>query len=157
MTKKETILKSAKKSIKITLTKDIIPSEFFQDRKGLYVWNSFRDTVLVKAKETKAKAQFSLCSFDLLKTSFDKDIEKELPKKHLFSETDVCAIIAGLIEKQPKGEKGTLQNSGYANIFYTKSRVVRVGWSFGGWRVLDWHRVDDWYAGDRVFSPATEI
>lgn len=155
--KTQKILKVIKKSIKISLAKSHTPKEFFQTREGLYVWNSFKETVLGKAKETKAKTKFDVMYYELLKTSYDVDIETELPKKHLFSETDVCAIIAGLIAKQPKGKEGTLLNNGYANIFYTKSRVVFVYWHVSQWRVRDWHRGAYWRGGKRVFSPATEI
>lgn len=149
------ILKSVKKEIKVVIPPTYDPKEFFKNRDGLYVWSSFSDTVLKKAKSATV-SPLSISSHDLLKTSYDKDIEVELPKDHIFSETNVCAIIAGLIEKQPKGKEGTLLSNGYANIFYTKSRVVGVHWYDGGWDVVDWGRENDWGSGYRVFSPATE-
>lgn len=149
------ILKSVKKEIKVVVPAKYNPKEFFKNRDGLYIWSSFSDTVLKKAKSATISL-LSISSYDLLKTSYDKDIEAELPKNHIFSETDVCAIIAGLIEKQPNGEEGTLLNTGYANLFYTKSRVVLVYWSVGEWDVSVWCREDDWGSGHRVFSAATE-
>lgn len=127
MVKNQTILKSVKQRIPIVIAKMHEPKEFFKDRKGLYVWGSFIENILSKAKPTKAKTKFNIASFDLVESASDENIEKSLPKKHLFSETDVCAIIADLIEKQSKGQKGILVNTGYANLFYTKSRVVSVG------------------------------
>lgn len=158
MKKSESVLKSVKAKIEVKLPKKYEPTEFFKNRDGLYVWNSFKDNVLEKAKAATVNS-FSLSSFDLTKDAYDKEIEKELPKKHIFTETEVCAVIAGLIEKQSKGEEGTLLNTGYANIFYTKSLVVGVGWDsgYGRWHVFDWDRGDgSWREGFRVFSPATE-
>lgn len=157
MKKSESVLKSVKAKIEVKLPKKYEPTEFFKNRDGLYVWNSFKDNVLEKAKAATVNS-FSLSSFDLTKDTYDKEMEKELPKKHIFTETEVCAVIAGLIEKQSKGEEGTLLNNGYANIFYTKSRVVCVGWDsdVGEWGVLGWNRDGpSWREGLRVFSPAT--
>lgn len=158
MKKSESVLKSVKAKIEVKLPKKYEPTEFFKNRDGLYAWNSFKENVLEKAKAATVNS-FSLSSFDLTKDAYDKEIEKELPKKHIFTETEVCAVIAGLIEKQSKGEEGTLLNTGYANIFYTKSHVVSVYWRsvFGEWCVGGWRRDGhSWFEGFRVFSPATE-
>lgn len=155
--KKESIFKSVRENMVVQVPKGYKPKEFFKDREGLYVWNSFIDNILENTTSTVQKS-FKISFFSLIKSATDEEIEDGLPKKHLFSETEVCAIIAGLIEKQPKGEDGPLQNNGYWNLFYTKSRVVRVVWDGGGWDVSGWSRGDDTWIGDsRVFSPATEI
>ncbi len=155
---KKEILKSIEKKIDIKVAKAHDPQKFFVDRKGLYIGYGFESNIRANAQPTKAGAKFQIESFDLLESASDKVIENNLPKDHLFSETDVCAIIAGLIEKQPKRQKGTLLNTGYANLFYTKSRVVRVGWGAGLWFVDDWYRGGNvWDGGGRVFTPATEI
>lgn len=156
MAKEKSVLKSIEKKVEVKVTENHSPKEFFKDRKGLYVWNSFINNIVENAKETKAGKEFKLDSFELLKTAWDEEIEKDLPKKHIFSETDVCAIIASLIEKQPKREEGTLLNNGYLNIFYTPSLVVFVYWDDGEWFVRDWLRGYYWAGGSRVFSPATE-
>lgn len=153
MKKEESVLKSAKTKIEVKVPKKYSPQEFFINRTGLYVWSGFSENILPKAKAVVLN-NFALSSFDLTERLSDKKIESELIKKHLFTETHVCAIIAGLIEKQSKGQKGILLNNGYANLFYTKSRVVRVRWHDGEWRVYAWLRGDGtWYAGKRVFSP----
>lgn len=153
------VLKIVKKKIKkVEVKEKFVPTEFFQDRKGLYVWNSFKNNIVDKAKESKKGFKSSISSFTLLKSATDNEIEKELPKKHLFSETEVCVVVASLIEKQSKGEDGPLKNNGYANLFYTRSHVVRVYWDGGRWGVGGWNRDDGtWGGGGRVFSPATEI
>ncbi len=156
MKKAENVLKSVKKSIAIKNKEEHIPSEFFKDGPGLFIWNSFKENIVRKAKSTKAGAEMNISSFDLKKDSTDEEIEKSLPEKHIFSETEVCAVIAELIENQPKGKKGILQNTGYANLFYTPSRVVLVYWRGSRWFVGAWNRGFDWYVGLRVFSPATE-
>lgn len=158
MKKSELVLKSVKEKITVKVPKNYDPIEFLKTRTGLYAWSGFSEYVLKKAKSATLTS-FNVSSFDLITRAYDKEIEKELPKKHVFTETEVCSVIAGLIEKQSKGESGPLLNTGYANIFYTRSRVVGVYWysGGGGWYVLDWLRVDDsWIAGRRVFSPATE-
>lgn len=153
----KSILKSVEKNIKISLKDKHTPKTFFKDREGLYVWDSFTDNILPKAKLTKADTKFSISSFDLVKSATDEEIENTLLKGHIFSETDVCAIIAGLIEKQPKGEKGTLLSNGYINLFYTPSRIVLVSWGGSRWGVGTWGRGDGaWDSGYRVFSPASE-
>lgn len=155
--KKENILKSVKDS-EIKLLEKHDPKEFFKERTGLWIWSSFINNVVEKAKSTKSGATFKISSFDLVESATDEEIEKDFPKKHLFTETEVCAIIASLIEKQSKGEAGTLLNNGYANLFYTKSRVVGVDWDGSRWDVIGWYRGGlAWHEGDRVFSSATEI
>lgn len=158
MAKEKSILKSVGKGMSITLKEKHSPKKFFKTGDGLYVWSSFDTNILKKAKETKAGAKFKLASHDLIERSTDEQIEHALPPRHIFSETDVCAVIADLISQQPKGKKGALINNGYANLFYTPSHVVGVHWCDGGWGVVVWGRDGvGWSGGGRVFSPATEI
>jgi hypothetical protein len=147
------VLKLKQKDIAVT-TKAHDPKKFFVDRKGLYVWSSFVDNIVAKAK-TKEVADLALTSYNLEESALDEKIEATFTKGHLFSETDVCAVIASLIEQQPNGEEGVLLTNGYANIFYTKSHVVRVRWFGSDWDVYGWCRFGEWLAGCRVFSPAT--
>lgn len=154
MSDKKSVLDEVQKKITVEIRTKTDPKEYFQTRDGLYVWSDFKERILLKAKPIKAGKKFELSSFVLTKWATDEAIEKELPKKHLFSESDVCAIISELISKQSKGEDGTLQNNGYSNLFYTKAFVVSVRWSGGGWRVLTWNRGGDGWSDDaRVFSP----
>lgn len=147
------------KEIPISINKTHSPAEFFKNRKGLYVWSSFSDSIVEKSKPVDAGSEFKVSSLDLKESANDEEIEDALPKEHIFSETDVCAIVAALIEKQPNGEEGTLLNNGYANLFYTPSRVVHVFWRAGRgeWRVYDWFLDGfSWDGGYRVFSPAID-
>lgn len=137
----------------------IDPKKYFKSRSGLFVWKTFNDQILSLARKSKDEKVFHVSANELLKHARDKDIEPALPKAHEFSESDLCTILAALIEKQPKGEEGTLDASVKWNLFYTTSCVVSVSWSsFGrGWRVDTWQRDEfGWYAGDRVFSPASD-
>lgn len=143
--------------IKVTTADKFDPAAFFVKRDGLYVFNDFTERIVSKAKKMKAAVEFPLVASDLTKPANDEAIESELPKEHIFSETDVCAIIASLIEMQPKGEKGILATDYNWNLFYTPAFVVFVVWGGGVWRVGAWERGDGaWGAGGRVFSPATE-
>lgn len=155
MKTKEKVLESVKTNIALKVSKDFDPKEYFKDRAGLSVWSSFEERILSKASAIKKGASFNIESFKLLAYANDKKIEADLPKKHIFSESDVCAIIAKLIDKQPEGKKGVLDTD-YWNLFYTPSFVVHVGWCGSDWGVYAWYRLEcGWVAGTRVFSPAT--
>lgn len=150
------ILKTVSKDISIKLEQASDPKGFFKDGPGLYIGSSFPQRILDKAEPVQAGTSFELASYDLLQNSLDKEIESALPEKHLFSESDVCAIVADLISKQPKGIEGTLLNTGRANLFYTSAFVVYVYWysSDSTWNVITWLRDASWWlAGRRVFSP----
>ncbi len=155
METKDAVLEAIEKKVALTVSAAFDPQEYYQNRDGLYVWSAFKERTLAKAKKVKEGAKFAVSSFKLLKYATDETIENALPKKHLFSESDVCAIIAELIAKQPKGEEGILIANGYANLFYTSAFVVCVGWGGGEWDVYAWGRDDgEWRGGRRVFSPA---
>ncbi len=151
------LLDEVERKVVLVQTEKRDPKEFFKDREGLSVWSSFVDRVLVKAEAVEKEREFPISFYKLLEDSDDEAIEKALPENHIFSESEVSAIIAELISKQEKGEEGNLLNNGYANLFYTPSFVVGVYWdSFdGSWYVDAWHRGSRrWRAGRRVFSPA---
>lgn len=153
----EKVLEPVAAKISLKLEKDFDPKEFYQDCKGLWVSSSFEERILAKAESTKAGAEFEVSSSKLLRYANDKQIEGELPEKHIFSESEVCALVSLLIEKQPNGEEGDLLNTGYWNLFYTSDFVVHACWysDSGRWRVGAWQRDDiDWVDEDRVFSPA---
>lgn len=154
------VLEAVENKLSIETSSEIKPQDFFQSREGLYVWSDFNERILEKALSVAAGTKYELAPFKLLESSSDETIESALPKAHIFSESDVCAIIAELISKQPKGEDGSLDNSGNWNLFYTPTFVVCVHWySVGGfWRVSTWHRDGlVWDADTRVFSPATDL
>lgn len=146
------------KAVSITTLPEFEPKKYFQNREGLYVWSDFNDRIVAKTQSVEGQKDYALTSFTLKKAATDEEIEGASPSDHLFSETDVCSVIAALIDKQPKGKEGTLLNNGYANLFYTPEFVVGVIWDAGdgGWRVFTWRRRGDgWAGGLRVFSPAT--
>lgn len=150
------VLEQKEKKIDISI-KEFDPQEFFKNGDGLYVYSDFKERILSKAEKVPSLEK-ALTSYDLTKNANDAAIEADLPKDHLFSESEVCAIVADLIGKQPKGEEGILLNSGYANLFYTPSFVVHVDGDGAGWNVDAWSRRDSGRdAGSRVFSPATDL
>lgn len=156
---KAKILEPVETKIDLKVAKSFDPKKYFKDGKGLWVSSSFEERIRDKAPTVATAQKFELSSFTLLKNSSDKDIEAALPEKHIFSESEVCAVVAALIDKQPKGKEGALLNNGYANLFYTASFVVHVRWDSddGHWHVSTWSRGYDWHADSRVFSPATSV
>lgn len=76
----------------------------------------------------------------------DKAIESEL-KPGICTLGDVLALLEGAPQESKDGNW---------NIFYVGAFVVGVRWIDVAWYVGTWHRGDSvWYAGVRVFSPAT--
>lgn len=139
----------------VTLNEPHDPDAFYQTRSGLYVYDDFRTRVVAKARPS-GNADYKVEKAELMRGLTDEEIEGALPKNHLFDETRLCAIIAGLITKQPNGEEGVLLNNSYANLFYTSSCVVLVDWlsDYREWRVYTWRRGGRrWLAGYQVFSP----
>lgn len=153
---KSDVLKEVEKKVAFKITEARDPKVFFQDRKGLFVWSSFTERIVEKAETVPEGKSGALQSFEILKYSADAAIEMALPEKHLFTESQVAAIVAELISEQPDGKTGTLLADGNWNLFYTETCVVGVRWGAGsaGWYVGAWQRGGrEWYAERRVFSP----
>lgn len=136
-----------------------VPTDFFQDRKGLWVYDGFRDDIATRAEAVDAPAIFGVNFHEVTAKdgTTDVQIESALGDKHLFSETQVCAIIAEMISAQDGDKEGVLLHNSYANLFYTSSLVVRVRWiaGHGEWYVGTWRRGGDgWGRGYRVFVPS---
>lgn len=131
------------------------PQAFYKTRTGLWVYDGFKTRVVAKAKSVENLDAGTLLVYDLAKNAYDREIKPELPEGHVFDESDLCARIQQMIEKQPNGEAGDLLNNGYANIFYLAGCVVGVDWSAGDreWSVGTWGLDGvSWSAGIRVFS-----
>jgi hypothetical protein len=146
-------------TVTVTLKERHNPDRFYQTRSDLFVQPDFRTQIVAKANLSEAGASFNLKYADLGRNAVDREIEEKLGKGHIWSETQICAIVADFIDKQPKGEDGTLLNGGAANLFYTSSCVVDVRWYADDreWDVNVWSRGNDrWNADSRVFSPATD-
>ncbi|MBI2506681.1 MAG: hypothetical protein HYW00_00890 [Candidatus Colwellbacteria bacterium] len=136
------------------------PSQYFQTRKGLYVWDGFKDRILSAAQPTDGFAETRLASFDLVKPANDAEIRSELPENHVFEDAgEFCAILAKMIDRQPNGGEGDLLSNGGWNIFYVHGvagdvavGVIRdaSGWAwFVGAYPLDHCQ---WAEGVRAFS-----
>lgn len=132
------------------------PHEFFKTRKGLYVWNGFRDNILPAAKPVEHVPERKAALFELEKAANDAEIRAELPEGHVFENaSEFCAHLASLIEAQPNGEDGDLLNNGYATIRYVRGVngvlfAAGVGWGVSRreWGVRAVPLDDDrWLAG----------
>lgn len=153
------LLEVVEKKVIITSDTEFDPKEYFKDREGLYVSSNFDERILSKAEKFDTEQKFSIAYFKLTKNADDATIEAQLPEQHIFTESEVCAIIANLIDKQSKGEEGILDNdSRNWNLFYTPSFVVGVDWGGSFWVLGAWdRRGNTWVGGERVCSPATDI
>jgi hypothetical protein len=147
----------AKGPVTVALTNPHDPAAFYRTRTGLYVYNDFRERIVRQAKPTQSASPVTLRHFVLERDAPDKDIEDELGPKHtyIFTESEVCWVVAEMIGKQEGGTAGDLDNTGKANLFYTPAWVVFVSWSAVDreWRVDTWRRGGlDWCAGFSAFS-----
>lgn len=132
------------------------PDAFFRTRFGLWVYDSFRNLVVAKATSSSESRTVTTKSTMLERDMTDAEIEEMLGSGYLFTEDQLCDIVAEMIEKQDGGKEGKLLNNGYANLFYLSSCVVLVRWNTDNreWLVNTWRRDDyRWFAGYRVFSP----
>jgi hypothetical protein len=131
------------------------PQEYFKTRTGLWVSDDFKNRILTKVQPVENLHPTTLKLFELKKNAYDREITPELGENYLFDESELCARIEQMIEKQPNGEEGDLLNDGHVNLFYVVGYVVGVRRNFDnrGWDVGSWDPdVGSWSAGYRVFS-----
>lgn len=136
------------------------PAEYYRCRSGLWVWDGFRIEVVVNATKTPAGSKFDISTFELVHPATSFKLEKALPGSHFFDETAICAVVAAMIEKQPNGEAGNLEATGYANLFYTRTSCVELLYDpvHRVWRVLSSHRDNiKWDVGRRVLAAAVRL
>ena len=125
----------------------------------LHFQSNFRDLILRAIPDEVPSFEEKLVKMQLTRPMFDSEILDELGNLVPFTVSEFAAVIRGLLEKQSKGESGTLLANGCANIFYVKlvdGRIVAVGadwlsvardWSLGAY-ILDYSR---WLEGRCVF------
>jgi len=144
----------------------INPHEFFKPREGLWTSSNFNYFILSGASKKKVSAdETTIGHADLVQAANDAEIRAELPEGYVFEDVDTFLVhLATLIESQWGGKSGTLQSSGYANIFNVKVNNVKVNgvdftvfvsWVGGrmGW-ICGAARLDNtrYFAGFRSFS-----
>lgn len=99
-------------------------SEFFQNRSGLSISDSFRKRFSVKTRRlVKSAPERPYVASVLKKEAYDLDIRKEF---HVEEHLSTLEDIASLIQAQPDGKKGFLVTNGYENIFYVAGRNGEV-------------------------------
>ncbi len=147
------------------------PHEFFQIRKGLYMWGSFLDSILsATTNKVITTKKATLGYANLAQPANDDEIAVKMPKNYIFEDVDVfLGNLATLINTQKDGGEGWLLNNEYWNIFY-----VRVGhevftviarwysdysdYSDYYWDCRAYHPiVNRWNTDNRVFSATAEL
>ena len=138
----------------------LVPAEFFQQiRAGLWVSGDFLNAVVAKARVVEAGTTFTVKLQTLGRAANDTEIEDPvigLGPNHLFDETALCGVAAGLIKEQSQGEGGALLNDGKVILFYLSSGVVRMRWRTVSreWDLHPWQRNNRHEAGSQIVSPA---
>ncbi len=99
---------------------------------------------------------FLVGSADLNEDVYDNELVTMLPKKHIFDEKHVCAIIVHLLDKQPNGEEGNLVTD-TVNLFYYNSEhdAIIVYWDEEKkkWQVGTAHTFAKRQQYTRIFYP----
>ena len=137
--------------------------KFFKTRKGLYVWDGFRERILgaLRYERVKKLDSVEISYHDLQEPMDDEEIRKELPKKHVFNNpAHFCIYLMYLLVRQWCGGEGPLLTDGCANLFYVRGarkEIVVVGVcrrvASGKWLVLAFDLGGyRWPTGSRVFS-----
>ncbi len=126
----------------------------------VYLWDNFKNWIVPELSETIPSFTGDLASYKLTKNMYDSEIRPEIGEDQVFTPDEVVAVIFAIISKQPTGETGNFENTGYANIFYVRLKsgeivAVDARWDSGGreWD-LDSRRLDDsnWGEDNRVFA-----
>lgn len=133
------------------------PQKYFKTRKGrLYVWDDFVRRILAVAEPTGVP-ELQLDYYALKQNAYDS--EMGLTDDDIFEASEFCAYLAQMIDKQSRGQEGTLLTNGHANIFRVRGADGEVFTVYVSrhsdhrlWRVYA-YRLDDfpWPAGRRVF------
>ena len=126
----------------VTLDERHEPATFWRDTlepPARYVWPEFVSGVVAKAKPHDPSGIIKIPYAPLLRPAKVRDILNSSGIGN-FDPTDLCAIIAAMIAKQPNGEPGDLLSDGKANLFPCGSLLVSVrrdgvdrGWGVGAW------------------------
>jgi hypothetical protein len=89
----------ARGTVTVALTSPHDPDAFYQTRTGLYVYSDFYGRIVRQAKPTQSASPVTLKRFVLERDVADEDIEAALGPNHMFTESEVCWIVAEMIGK----------------------------------------------------------
>lgn len=149
------------KMLEIEISERRVPSAFYRDRPGLWVWGEIPD-ITTRAKPVAAGTKFPVQISQLSRDATDKEVEDSLPADHFFGvdgiseESAFCAILAEMLVRQWEGKEGDLEHLGRANLLYMRSCVasVRRYVDHREWYASTWDRGGRrWRAGYSVLSP----
>ena len=124
------------------------------------IFAEFKNRFFDKTENAAAAATYR--KYKLLHISADGPIIAELGGETKVEGTFAAAF--ALLQRQPRGEAGFLQTSGYANIFYVRDIkavlcAIRIGWASEGW-VVDAISVEDplaWNGKHEIFCPVQAV
>ncbi len=144
-------------SVTIVLGEDLDPETFFRTR-DLFVSDEFLNRVVPKARRVPAGTTFTVdiavIGREAADGVTDQEIKSALPSNYLFDETQLCAVIAGLIAMRSWGEADTWWKNMYSNFLYTDSGVASIMWAEGRGRS---RHVDLWEYNDRKRRPGCRV
>ncbi len=161
---------ASRPSISVTMARDHQPGDYYRARmhEGTIECESdaydrnFYNVTARRAEMTPSGSVFRIGVFDIRRSIDDAELRDFLLAMK-FEDAAVCAIIASLIEKQPRGEKGALATGpdGY-NVFETDSSCYCVAHNAHKWCIMQYpgfsHKKGEesvrlWMEGLRIFYP----
>ena len=98
-------------------------SDFFTNNGPVRLWMSdnFKTYILSEISDTIHARDTTLTKLILSQSMTDAEIRAEIGEDNIATPTGWAQEFMSLLQEQSRGEKGTLLNSGYANIRYVKT------------------------------------
>lgn len=99
---------------------ELNPHEFFQNRKGLFVCEGFRDLVLRSTPKEPVVYDGTVLGYaDLWEGAYEPKICVDLPEGYVFKYVErILGHIATFITQQWEGKRGVLLHNGNSNNFF---------------------------------------
>ena len=139
--------------LRVMIRREYTPVSHYVTRPGLIVWGGFETYVSSVAKPRLPGVFVPAVSSHLEQLTNDVRIEQAVGS---FGESELCALLAAMLDEQCMGTSGNLEHTGRINLFYAPLGVVGVRRirDADSWGIAVYKRNDgNWYPGVRVFAP----